>query len=78
MARGEEVAAPNNLANLLSLYKHKDKFAEEVATNFAGPEVVLDAGVECKVLALVSSRFAVMYVPVYKAKIKAKGFEIKK
>lgn len=72
------VAAPNNFANLLSLYKHRLRFAEEVATNFAGPEVVVAAELPLTVLALVSRRLAVMYVPVYSAKINAKGLEKRK
>ena len=59
MARGVDVAAPKSFANLLSLYKHKLRFAEEVAMNLAGPEVVVVAAFPLTVLALVSSRFAV-------------------
>lgn len=59
MGRGDDVAAPNNLANLLSLYKHNDRFAEDVAMNFAGPDVVVDAAFPFIVLALVSRMFAV-------------------
>jgi hypothetical protein len=78
MGRGDDVAAPNNLANLLSLYKHRLRFAEEVARNFAGPDVVVDAAFPLIVLELVSRMFAVTYVPVYNAKIRAKGLERRK
>jgi hypothetical protein len=60
------------------LYKHRLRFAEDVARNFAGPEVVVEAAFPFIVLALVSRIFAVTYVPVYKAKINAKGLDSRK
>lgn len=59
MGRGDEVATPKSLANLLSLYKHKLRFAEEVARNLAGPDVVVEEGFADIVLEHVSNVFAV-------------------
>lgn len=59
MGRGLLVATPKSLANLLSLYKHKLRFAEEVARNLAGPDVVVEAGFADIVLEHVSNVFAV-------------------
>ena len=76
IGRGD--TAPKILVNWLSLYKHRLKLAALVATNFEGPLVVCAADLFWVVDLNVSNELAVRYVPVYSAKIRAKGFEVRK
>ena len=48
-----------------------------MAANLEGPLVVEEAARFLVVDIKVSREFAVMYVPLYSMKIKAKGFEVK-
>jgi len=53
-------------------------FAALVVINFAGPEVTVDAGRDVVVEVIVSTVLAVKYVPVYRDRMRKKGFERKK
>lgn len=53
------VLAPKSLVNCESLYRQSERLAVEVARNFCGPAVMVEAGVEVRVEVAVSSVFAV-------------------
>ena len=76
MGRGDPV--PKILVNWLSLYRHKLRLAALVATNFEGPLEICAADLFCVVDLNVSSELAARYVPVYNAKIRAKGLDVRK
>jgi hypothetical protein len=66
---------PNILTNWLSLYTHMLMLTAEVATNFDVLGVTLEAAFDLTVDVIVSTPFAVKYVPKYSAKMSRNGFE---
>ena len=61
---GRGVVVPNRRVKCVSFHRQRDKFAADVAVNFAVPWVVLVSGVLRMVEDAVSMVLAVRYVPV--------------